>query len=70
MTLPGLAFFYGGLVRTKNVLSLLMQCFAITCSVSLLWFACGYGLAFGDGHHAAIPIRVFSAPQGRRPRSS
>jgi ammonium transporter, Amt family len=49
MTLPGLAFFYGGLVRTKNVLSLLMQCFAITCSASLLWFACGYGLAFGDG---------------------
>jgi len=49
MTLPGLAFFYGGLVRTKNVLSLLMQCFAITCSASLLWFICGYGLAFGDG---------------------
>ncbi|MGE3771805.1 MAG: ammonium transporter [Gammaproteobacteria bacterium] len=49
MTLPGLAFFYGGLVRTKNALSLLMQCFAITCVVSLLWFACGYGLAFGDG---------------------
>jgi len=49
MTLPGLAFFYGGLVRTKNVLSLLMQCFAITCLASLLWFACGHGLAFGDG---------------------
>jgi len=49
MTLPGLAFFYGGLVRTKNALSLLMQCFAITCVVSLLWFVCGYGLAFGDG---------------------
>ena len=49
MTLPGLAFFYGGLVRTKNVLSLLMQCFAITCMASLVWFACGYGLAFGDG---------------------
>ncbi|MCC7120281.1 MAG: ammonium transporter [Gammaproteobacteria bacterium] len=56
MTLPGLAFFYGGLVRTKNVLSLLMQCFAITCIASLLWFVCGYGLAFGDGgvHQAWI----------------
>ena len=38
MTLPGLAFFYGGLVRSKNALSILMQCFAITCVVSLLWF--------------------------------
>ena len=49
MTLPGLAFFYGGLVRSKNALSILMQCFAITCLVSVLWFACGYGLAFGNG---------------------
>ncbi len=49
MTLPGLALFYGGLVRSKNVLSVLMQCFAITCLVSLLWFVAGYGLAFGDG---------------------
>ena len=49
MTLPGLALFYGGLVRSKNVLSVLMQCFAITCLVSLLWFIAGYGLAFGDG---------------------
>jgi len=49
MTLPGLAAFYGGLVRTKNVLSVLMQCFAITCVVSLLWFAGAYGLIFGDG---------------------
>ena len=49
MTLPGLALFYGGLVRTKNVLSVLMQCFALTCLVSLLWVAAGYGLAFGDG---------------------
>ncbi len=49
MTLPGLAFFYGGLVRSKNALSILMQCFAITCIVSLLWFVCGYELAFGDG---------------------
>ena len=49
MTLPGLALFYGGLVRSKNVLSVLMQCFALTCLVSLLWMAAGYGLAFGDG---------------------
>jgi Amt family ammonium transporter len=49
MTLPGLALFYGGLVRTKNALSILMQCFAIACLMSLVWFAGGYGLAFGDG---------------------
>ncbi|MBF0272720.1 MAG: ammonium transporter [Magnetococcales bacterium] len=49
MTLPGLALFYGGLVRTKNVLSIFMQCFAITCVVSLLWLVYGYALAFGDG---------------------
>ena len=49
MTIPGLALFYAGLVRSKNVLSVLMQCFAITCMASILWFAYGYGLAFGDG---------------------
>mgnify|MGYP001823097488 FL=1 len=49
MTIPGLALFYGGLVRSKNVLSVLMQCFAITCMVSLLWLVFVYGLAFGDG---------------------
>ncbi|HET7812168.1 MAG TPA: ammonium transporter [Steroidobacteraceae bacterium] len=49
MTLPGLALFYGGLVRTKNVLSILIQCFAITCVVSLLWLAVGYSLTFSDG---------------------
>ena len=49
MTLPGLALFYGGLVRFKNVLSVLMQCFAIACLVSILWMVCVYGLAFGDG---------------------
>ena len=49
MTLPGLSLFYGGLVRTKNVLSVLMQCFAITCVVSLLWFVCVYSLAFETG---------------------
>ncbi len=49
MTLPGLAAFYGGLVRAKNILSVLMQCVAITCVASLLWIAGAYGLAFGDG---------------------
>jgi Amt family ammonium transporter len=49
MTLPGLALFYGGLVRSKNVLSVLMQCFAITCLVSIMWVLFGYSLAFSDG---------------------
>ena len=50
MTLPGLALFYAGLVRTKNVLSVLMQCFSITCVVTLAWFAVGYSIAFGDAN--------------------
>ncbi len=49
MTLPGLALFYGGLVRVRNVLSILMQCFAIACVGSLVWVVVGYSLAFGDG---------------------
>ncbi len=49
MTLPGLALFYGGLVRSKNVLSVLMQCFAITCLVTIIWVIGGYSLAFSDG---------------------
>jgi Amt family ammonium transporter len=49
MTIPGLALFYGGLVRAKNVLSVLMQCFAITCMVSIVWVLFAYSLAFGDG---------------------
>lgn len=50
MTIPGLALFYGGLVRSKNVLTILMQCFALTCFMSLLWFVAGYSIAFsGDG---------------------
>ncbi len=49
MTLPGLALFYGGLVRTKNVLSVLMQCFAIAGVASILWLVVGYSLAFGEG---------------------
>ena len=49
MTLPGLALFYGGLVRTKNVLSVLMQCFIIAAAASIVWFLAGYSLAFGEG---------------------
>jgi Amt family ammonium transporter len=49
MTLPGLALFYGGLVRARNVLSVVMQCFAICCVVSLLWTVVGYSLAFANG---------------------
>ena len=49
MTLPGLALFYGGLVRSSNVLSVLMHCFAIACLASLIWLAAGYSIAFSDG---------------------
>ena len=50
MTLPGLSLFYAGLVRSRNVLSVLMQCFTIACLVSLLWLLVGYSLAFGEGN--------------------
>jgi len=50
MTIPGLSLFYGGLVRSKNVLSVLMQCFMITCLVSMLWLIVGYSLAFDTGN--------------------
>ncbi len=50
MTIPGLALFYAGMVRSKNVLSVMMQCFAITCMVSLLWAFWGYSLAFTTGN--------------------
>ncbi len=49
MTLPGLALFYGGLVRSKNVLSVLMQCFMIACVVTILWVFVGYSMSFSDG---------------------
>ncbi|MGJ8589963.1 MAG: ammonium transporter [Yoonia sp.] len=49
MTLPGLALFYGGLVRARNVLSVFMHCYAIACLMSILWFAFGYSIAFGSG---------------------
>ena len=60
MTLPGLALFYGGLVRNKNVLSVLMQCFAIACAVSLVWLVVGYSLAFSHGGAANAWIGGFS----------
>ncbi len=50
MTLPGLALFYGGLVRSKNILSVLMQCFAIAGIVSILWMVVGYSIAFAPGN--------------------
>ncbi|MEX0368050.1 MAG: ammonium transporter [Ruegeria sp.] len=49
MTLPGLALFYGGLVRARNVLSVFMHCFAIACLMSILWLVAGYSIAFGSG---------------------
>ena len=69
MTLPGLALFYGGLVRSKNVLSILMQCFAIGAVVSLLWLVGLYSLAFTDGgsanHWLGGLSRVFMAGLGK-----
>ncbi|HEX9835852.1 MAG TPA: ammonium transporter [Alphaproteobacteria bacterium] len=49
MTIPGLCLFYGGMVRKKNVLSTVMNCFAITCLVTIVWLVAGYSLAFGEG---------------------
>src|SRR5688572_25911395 len=46
MMIPGLSLFYAGLVRSRNVLSILMQCYALTCVMSLVWLACGYSLSF------------------------
>lgn len=50
MMLPGLAMFYAGLVRSRNVLSIFMQCFALTAVLSLVWAVCGYSLSFSDGN--------------------
>ena len=54
MTLPGLALFYGGLVRSKNVLSIMAQCLGITGLVTILWWAAGYSLVFGESLHSPI----------------
>jgi Amt family ammonium transporter len=56
MTLPGLAFFYGGLVRRKNVLNILMQCLIIAAAITLLWVSIGYSLAFGSSKGAMAPL--------------
>ena len=56
MTIPGLALFYGGLVRRKNVLSVLMQCFIITAVISIEWVVFGYSNAFGSSHGALAPF--------------
>ncbi len=60
MTIPGLALFYGGMVRKKNVLATIMQSFAITCLVTVLWFMFGYSLAFSDGGGMNAYIGGFS----------
>ena len=49
MTMPGLALFYGGLVRSQNILSVLMQCFAIACLASFAWLFMAYSIAFSEG---------------------
>jgi len=64
MTMPGLAFFYGGLVRRKNVLSILMQCFIILCVISLQWVLFGYSLAFGPDFHGIIGNLNWSGLKG------
>ena len=51
MTVPGLSLFYAGLVRSKNVLSILMQCFAITALISVIWLVMGYSIAFGPAEN-------------------
>ncbi|MDE0819534.1 MAG: ammonium transporter, partial [Opitutales bacterium] len=55
MTIPGLSLFYGGLARRKNILSVLVQCFAITCVMTILWLAYGYSLASTDGDGGKLP---------------
>ena len=77
MTIPGLSLFYGGLVRTKNSLSVLMQCFTITCLVSILWLVVGYSLAFSEGssfigglNHVLFAGIVESSLNGDIPASS
>ncbi len=65
MTLPGLALFYGGLVRARNFLSIMMHCFAICCIVSVIWGLFGYSLAFGEGGALIGPLgKAFLAHLG------
>ena len=60
MTIPGLALFYGGLVRVQNVLSVLMQCFALTGLITIVWVICGYSLAFNTAGMEAGTLTVTS----------
>ena len=60
MTIPGLALFYAGMVRVKNALSMLMQCFAITALISVLWMIYGYSLAFDTTGMAAGTVNLHS----------
>ena len=60
MTIPGLALFYGGLVRVQNVLSVLMQCFALTGLITIIWVICGYSLAFNTAGMEAGKITLTS----------
>ncbi len=60
MTIPGLALFYGGLVRVQNVLSVLMQCFALTGLITIIWVVCGYSLAFNTAGMEAGKITLTS----------
>jgi len=62
MTIPGLSLFYAGMVRSKNVLSVLMQCFAITCLVTVIWVLWGYSIAFGaEGEYWGGLSKMFLA---------
>ncbi len=72
MTLPGLALFYGGLVRKKNVLSVLAQCFGIAGLVTLLWWVCGYSMVFGEGgtHFMGSMKHLFLKGVGAAPDTS
>src|SRR5688572_5279141 len=60
MTIPGLSLFYAGLVRTKNVLSVLMQCFVLTALITLLWLVYGYSLAFDTSGMQAGVVSLHS----------
>ncbi len=64
MTIPGLALFYGGMVRKKNVLATLMQSFTITCVVTIVWTVVGYSLAFTHARRL-VPRRLLARPHGR-----
>ena len=76
MIVPGLALFYGGLVRAKNMLSVLMQCFVITCVMMILWVVYGYSLALNPGgaldsyiggFSRAVPLRRSRPSRWQRP---